>query len=106
MHQIREVLRLTSGLGLTQRQTARSMHISRGTVSDIVQRAHGAGLDWPLPLDLSDEGLEKLLYPGPPPGRPALPDPDFNGMRHETTQGVQRTGRKLYCSTTTPGATS
>jgi len=52
MHQIREVLRLTSGLGLTQRQTARSMHISRGTVSDIVQRAHGAGLDWPLPLDL------------------------------------------------------
>ncbi len=82
MHQIREVLRLTLDLGLTQRQT-RSMGVARGTVSDIVQRAHAAGVTWPVPPELTDSALEKLLFPGPRPGRPALPDPDFSWMRHE-----------------------
>ena len=43
MHQIREVMRLTLGLGLTLRQTARSTGVARGTVSDIVQRAQASG---------------------------------------------------------------
>jgi transposase len=96
MHQIREVMRLTLGLGLTQRQTARSTGVARGTVSDIVQRAQAEGLSWPLPTELSDEALEKRLYPGPNPGRPALPDPDFNWMHHELMKDKDVTLQLLW----------
>ncbi|MDA8344137.1 MAG: IS21 family transposase [Thermaerobacter sp.] len=96
MHQIREVLRLNLGLGLTQRQTAKSLGIARGTVSDIVQRAHAEGVGWPVPMDLKDIELERLLFPGPRPGRPAMPDPDFNWMRHELLKDKDVTLQLLW----------
>ena len=64
MRKIREVLRLKFGLGLKDREIARSCSIPRSTVANYVFRATQAGLHtWPLAPDLGDEALEELLFP-------------------------------------------
>jgi transposase len=42
---------------------ARSMSLSNGSVNSYLQRARMAGLRWPLPDDLDDGALERLLFP-------------------------------------------
>ena len=49
MRQVREVLRLKWLCGLSDRQIARSLRISRPTVAQYLKRATVAGLSWPLP---------------------------------------------------------
>ena len=66
MRKIREVLRLRLQCGLSQRETATSCKIGLGTVYEYVRRARDAGLTWPLPEQLTDEALERLLFPPPP----------------------------------------
>jgi transposase len=63
MRKIREVLRLKWDLELSSRQVARSCHIGRKTIHDYLQRAKRAGLSWPLPDELDDAALERLLFP-------------------------------------------
>jgi len=62
MRKIREALRLRAD-GLSGRQMALSLSLGRATVSDYLRRADVAGLSWPLPADLSDGDLERLLFP-------------------------------------------
>ena len=62
MRQIREVLRQKWGLGLSDRQIARSCGISRPTVAEYVKRAEAAGMSWPLAADLDDTQLESKLF--------------------------------------------
>ena len=62
MRKIKDVLRL-SAQGLSARQIAQSVGISRGAVGAYKSRANAAGLIWPLPLDLTDTALEGLLFP-------------------------------------------
>ena len=64
MRRIREVLRLRQQ-GLTERVVARMIGISNGVVHGYVRRARLAGLSWPLPEGVDDEGLELLLFPAP-----------------------------------------
>ncbi len=40
-----------------------------------------AGVGWPLPEDLDDEGLERLLYPLAPPSGAARPMPEWSYVR-------------------------
>jgi len=61
MHRIKEVLRLTAA-GLSQRQIARSLHLSHGVVAKYQAAAHRAGLSWPLPAELDDEALAAQLW--------------------------------------------
>ena len=68
MRKIKEVLRLCWGQGLSKRQTALSCGISRPAVNAYLCRAEAAGLRWPLPVELDDGALERLLFP-PPPAR-------------------------------------
>lgn len=70
MRKIREVLRLKWGKGMSNRRIAASCGIGRPTVSEYLRRAEEAGLGWPLPDDLDDARLERLLFP-PPPDLPA-----------------------------------
>ena len=63
MRKIRDVLRL-SAEGLSTRQMAASLSIGRTTLQGYLERTRKAGLRWPLPPDLSDFDLERLLYPG------------------------------------------
>ncbi len=61
MRKVKEVLRLSYGLGLTSREIGRSLSISHPTVLDYLSRAKKLGLAWPLPDHLDDAALEKLL---------------------------------------------
>ena len=64
MRKIRDVLRLREG-GLSLRQIAKSLGLGRSTVGDTLSRACKAGLCWPLPGDLDEAALERMLYRAP-----------------------------------------
>lgn len=63
MRKTREILRLRLGERLALREVAQSVRCSPSTVSECVLRAKAAGLSWPLPESLSDDALERQLYP-------------------------------------------
>ena len=62
MAKFREILRLNS-LGLSGRSIAGSLSCSRNTVTEVLARAQKIGVEWPLPLDISDEEFKKMLFP-------------------------------------------
>ena len=62
MRQIHEVLRLKWAAGLSDRQIARSLGLSRPTVANYVHLALAAGLSWPLPGGLDESTLEQRLF--------------------------------------------
>lgn len=70
MRKIKEVLRLKLDRKLSNRQIAAACGIARPTVSEYLRRAADAGLNWPIPEELDDTSLERLLFP-PPPDLPA-----------------------------------
>jgi len=51
--------------GPDERVIARMLGVSNGVVHGYVRRARLAGLTWPLPEGMDDEGLELLLFPAP-----------------------------------------
>jgi hypothetical protein len=73
MRRIREVLRFKHQ-GLTERVIARMLGVSNGVVHGYLRRARLAGLTWPLPEGMDDEGLELLLFPAPPAASEATGD--------------------------------
>ena len=83
MRKIQDVLRLHNVAGLSARAIARSLNISRDSVSRIISQAKGANLPWPLPADLDDLKLEALLFPRAQ-GRPkSYAEPDWNTVHLE-----------------------
>jgi transposase len=64
MRKIREILRLTFVGQLKQHQVAASVQLSQGSVSKYLSLAKTAGLSWPLPPELDDVALDRLLFPG------------------------------------------
>ena len=72
MRRIRDMLRLKYAQGLGERAIAASLGLGKGTVGTYLSRARRAGLGWPLPQDLDDDGLELLLFPA----APTVPDPE------------------------------
>jgi transposase len=84
MRRIREVLRLRHQ-GLTERVIARTLGVSNGVVHGYVRRARLAGLTWPLPEGLDDEGLELLLFPAPTAASQSdrRPSPDWAYVEKE-----------------------
>ena len=65
MRRVRDVLRLKFSQGLSERAIATSLGLGKGSVGAYLQRARDAGLSWPLPEGLNDDGLELLLFPAP-----------------------------------------
>ncbi|MFI5304036.1 MAG: IS21 family transposase [Nitrospiria bacterium] len=84
MRKIREVFRLAFEVGLSKRKIARSLSISHPTVIDYLSKAKSQGLTWPLPDNLDDITLEKILS-GPPKAvtRSNRPQPDWLWVRKE-----------------------
>ena len=82
MRKIREVLRLRAS-GLTVAAIARSLGIATGTVWTYATRLRAAGLGWPLPPELDDAALERLVYPPPAPSRVRRPEPDWPAVHRE-----------------------
>ena len=62
MIRYREILRLHSH-GISKTGIAQSCECSRNTVSKVVQRAEDLSIAWPLPPELNDAKLQKLLLP-------------------------------------------
>jgi len=83
MRKIREVLRLKFDCALSGHRIAQSCQISRSTVADYLCRFEKAGLSWPLPEDLSEEELEKKLFPAVANEPSAKPLPDFEYIYQE-----------------------
>jgi transposase len=80
VRKISEVLRLKWACGLSLRSIGRSCQISHSTVIEYLRRAETAGLKWPLPDNMDEESLYRLLFPSAgskdpaSPGVQALPD--------------------------------
>ena len=84
MRNIRHVLRLSLGEGLSLRQVAASLQMPVSTVADCLRRASAAELSWPLPEDLDDRALEaKLFVSVTPEGPEARPLPDWQRIHLE-----------------------
>jgi transposase len=85
MRKIREVIRLKWSSGLSNRAIARSCRIAHSTVREYLVRAEQAGLRWPLPEDLDENGLYQLLYPeqASEVEKAARPMPDWEWVRKE-----------------------
>src|ERR1700750_41769 len=82
MRKIRDVLRLRAG-GMSKRKIAASLSIGVTAAVDCVRGPRRAGLGWPLPETLSDEALERLLYPPPLLAQDQRPQPDWPAIHRE-----------------------
>ena len=93
MRKIRDVLRLHAG-GHSKRRIAAALDIGRTAVGDYIRRAQAAGLVWPLPSELSDDELDRLLFPPAPTrsrARGSRPQPDWPLLHRELRRpGVTR----------------
>lgn len=81
MRMIRELLRLHHSCGASQNRISKALGCARSTVSEYLKRSQEAGLSWPLPSELDEEQLEKLLFPMPPDT--VRPQPDCNYIHQE-----------------------
>lgn len=63
MRKVREVLRLKHVAKLSYRRISEATGVGKSQAAEYVRRAASVGLTWPLPVDVDDTGLERLLYP-------------------------------------------
>ncbi len=83
MRKIEEILRLKFEAKLSHRAIAQSCNMSPSTVSAYVTHAKAAGLSWPLPEGMTEEQLEKRMFPGKKPGRRKLAQRDWLSVHKE-----------------------
>lgn len=83
MRKIRDVLRYRHSAGLSLEAIAKALKLSKGVVAKYVRLAGAAGLTWPLPDDLDDSGLEKLLYRQVAAREPTFAEPDYAAVHQE-----------------------
>ncbi|MGH2507576.1 MAG: IS21 family transposase [Ktedonobacteraceae bacterium] len=90
MRRIRETIQLHFENGLSTNRIASSLGIARSVVQECIRRARHEKLQWPLPEDLDDTALERLLYPRPKATRKAV-EPDWEYIHRELRRnGVTR----------------
>ena len=83
MRKLREALRLHFELGLSSRGIGKSCQASSSTVQGYLLRAKVAGLTWPLPAEMDDEALERVLFPAELHPVRSRPEPDFGAIHLE-----------------------
>ena len=62
MRRVREILRLKFECGRSDRAIAVAVSVARSTVQLCLTRFAAAGLTWPLPQTLTEQGLEALQF--------------------------------------------
>lgn len=91
MRQIKELLRLKYEHRLSIREIARSCGLPVSTIGDYLKRAQVAGLNWPVPAELTEEQLlQKLLGNSVPPVESPLAKvvPDWKQLHQELRRKV------------------
>ena len=83
MSKIRQALQLLAETGLSTRQVAAALGISKTTVSQIAMYARDAGVHWPQAGKLSDDELQARLYPPPRPRTTHRHEPDYGVLHQE-----------------------
>src|SRR5262245_66132836 len=84
MRKVREVLRLKHALGLSERQIAVSIGVSRSTVAEYLRRAGVIGITWPVPEEMHDAELERRLVTPPSfEPKPTRGPPDWHRLHKE-----------------------
>ena len=70
---------------ISTHEIARRLNMARSTVREILKRADGAGLSWPLPEGMNDEALEMALYASrrSKRGHRRIEEPDWAGVHRE-----------------------
>jgi transposase len=91
MRKIREILRLRWVLSYGVRQTAASVGVSTGVVSQTTQRAKACGLSWAIAEQLGETELEQRLYGRAAPSGVSRAEPDPGWMHAE----LRRAGMTL-----------
>src|ERR1700752_1753525 len=91
MRKVREVLRLRHALGVSERQIAVTIGVSRSTVGEYLRRAAVSGITWPVPEGLDDAELERRLFTLPTfDEKPARPLPDLSHVHKDFNRGAVR----------------
>lgn len=84
MRYINEILRLRYDAKLSQRDIARSVRVSVGSVNQYLARATQADLTWPLPAGMDQKALIKALFPDQPPSsRSGFVEPEWPSVQVE-----------------------
>jgi transposase len=86
MRRVREILRLKFECGRSDRAIAVAVSVARSTVQLCLARFAAAGLSWPLPATLTEQGLEALLFAplgGSTPGKRHKAEPDWAVVHRE-----------------------
>jgi transposase len=83
MSKIRQALQLLAESGLSTRQVAAALGISKTTVSEIALYARDASVDWPQASQLSDDELQARLYPPPRPRSTQRREPAYANLHQE-----------------------
>lgn len=87
MRKVVEALRLRFEHELSQRDIARSLGLSQGSVNAYLARFAASGIPWPLPPDLGEADLEARLFTRATPPPPATrPRPDWALVQQELTR--------------------
>jgi transposase len=83
MRKLREALRLHFELNLSSRKIAKACQASPSTIQGYLGRVAVAKLTWPLPPEIDDVALERLLFPCE--GQPvrSRPEPDYAAIHLE-----------------------
>jgi transposase len=83
MRKIREVLRLKYACGLSERQIALTIGLSRSTIKAYLKRAESCGIAWPIPAEIEDATLERRLFPPIEVADADRPLPDWKEVQKE-----------------------
>lgn len=79
----REVQRLRSVNGLSQNAIARTAHVSKHSVQDVLEAARERGVSWEDVEGMSEEAAYALLFPGRGDAGPVHADPDWARVHRE-----------------------
>ncbi len=83
MRKIKEVLRLYFELRLGKKKIARACSASPSTVKDYIHRFEKAGLIWPVPDEMDDSALYRILFPSEGKRSSRSAAPEFGKMHEE-----------------------
>lgn len=95
MRKLREILRLRFETGLSVRQIGVVLRTSPTTVSEYLRRLEEAGIGWPLANDVTDEEIERRLFPSVTKAE-TRPVPDWALVQRELKRHKGVTLRLLW----------